>query len=569
MGPLSVDNDSRNKGDSSNSIAGYEELNDEHDDTNCGDNHDGDAEVLGYERMYSSTSQSTTVTVQQQNQDDEYRSSTSANQVLMNFVLMSCLFSANHGAMVSCLAFATLQLGSTGAWELSLFHLIYAASALLGATYIVKQLGSRNSMMLGMVLYAGYVTLFWLALLLGTFVNEFAVLGAFLGGIGGGFVWTAQGSYFGRAAEDYAQCCGNNKPAHEATSFLAGIFAFIYLAEEVACKMLSWVLLQETSWSSWTTVIGVYSVIAIVSAILMVVVHPYPILHSEMETSMWYKATCAWHLLTRDPKMKYMVGLNAVFGLACPFVNAYVNGEVVQRVLLSPDGEDTSQRYVGLFSALSSAVAALCCLLFGSRFLSNHKGVVLILGALSFVLVVLPFIIQPDFTKWNWVMLALVYCFQGMGRSTFEGALRAVFADYFPNEKEGSYANIILQNGAFTSLGFLLSFYVPCNDANSKYCVDFAKDGDGRHNMLVLELGVVVTAFLSILGFLRAQSLHRQELQNREDYGEREFFLNSNDHDDQYEEGSLGDTPCNVETALPSDFLRWRSCENSGLVAPV
>ena len=71
----------------------------------------------------------------------------SINQVLGNFIIMSILFSANHGAMVSCLAFATLQLGSTGAWELSLFHMIYAASSMLGATYVVKQLGSRTSML--------------------------------------------------------------------------------------------------------------------------------------------------------------------------------------------------------------------------------------------------------------------------------------------------------------------------------------------------------------------------------------------------------------------------------------
>lgn len=512
------------------------------------DNHS--AAMTSYERMQSNASQATVITTHHHQQEVD----TSAYQVLMNFVVMSILFSANHGAMVSCLAFATLQLGSTGALELSLFHLIYAASALLGATYIVKQLGSRNSMLVGMALYSGYVALFWLALRLKAYVDAFAVLGAFLGGIGGGFVWTAQGSYFSRAAEDYAQCCGNSKPAHEATSYLAGIFAFIYLAEEVACKMLSWLLLQETS-ASWTTVIGVYSIIAIVSTALMGIVHDYPIMHSEMETSMWYKATCAWHLLKRDPKMRYMVGLNAVFGLACPFVNAYVNGEVVQRVIA--EQENGHERYVGLFSALSSAVAALCCLVFGSQMLANYRGVVLILGAVSFVLVVLPFIVQPDFTQWNWIMLALIYCFQGMGRSTFEGALRAVFADYFPNEKEGSYANIILQNGAFTSLGFLLSYSVPCfGNGESSYCVEFSHNG-GRHNMLVLELAVVFMAVLSVLGFLRAQRLHRQELELHAESGsEQEVFL-----DNLNEVSSLGDTPCNVETALPTDMLRRHSFE--------
>lgn len=464
------------------------------------------AVASSYERMNSPHSQLSPAAERQ----------LSANQVLMNFVVMSILFSANHGAMVSCLAFATLQLGSTGAWELSLFHLVYAASSLLGATFVVKQLGSRISLVVGMALYAAYVAFFWLALHVGAFINLFAVLGAFMGGIGGGFVWMAQGSYFSRAAEDYAVCCGN-KPAHEATSYLAGIFAFIYLAEEVACKILSWVLLEETS-ATWTTVIAVYAVIAIVSALLMVTIHEYPMPHSEMETSMWYKATAAWQLLRRNPKMKYLVGLNAVFGLACPFVNAYVNGEVVQHVVTS--------RYVGLFSALTSAVAAACSLLFGSKMLSQYKGEVLILGSISFALVVIPFILQPDLTQWTVVMLITIYCFQGVGRSTFEGALRSLFADYFPTEHEGSYANIILQNGGFTSLGFLLSFYVPCR-RNSQYCVEF-KEG-GLHNMLVLELAVVITVILSIAGFLRAQSLHRKEQVSEE----RQSFLNNDDDDDQ------------------------------------
>ena len=428
---------------------------------------------------------------------------------------MSVLFSANHGAMVSCLAFATLQLGSTGAWELSLFHIIYASSALLGATYICKQLGSRNSMLLGMALYASYVTLFWLAVVLERFVTILAILGAVLGGIGGGLVWTAQGSYFSSSAESYARCCGNQQ-AHEVTSFLAGIFAFIYLVEEVACKMMSWLLLQETA-ATWSTVLAVYSLMAIMSTVLMVGVYDYPISPGELETGTWDKATCAWRLLTQNPKMKYMIGLNAVFGFACPFVNAYVNGEVVKQVL----PHDTNRRYVGLFSALSAAVAAICSLIFGH--LTHYKGSVLILGAVSFMLVAVFFLAQPDLSQWTWAMLMCVYCAQGVGRATFEGALRAVFADYFPGDKEGSYANIILQNGTFTSMGFLLAFVVPCWDESSLFCV--ASHEGGRHNVLVLELAVVVSAVFAISGFMRAQHLHRAELGGTVDENLREILF--------------------------------------------
>jgi MFS family permease len=447
-----------------------------------------------YQRLLSFGSESTTLDL-------------SSQEVLWNFVCTSILFSANHGAMVSCLAFATLQLGSTGAWELSLFHFIYAASALLGATYICKQLGSRNSMLLGMLLYASYVTLFWLAVLIDRHVVLLAIFGAVLGGVGGGLVWTAQGSYFSRSAESFACSC-DNQPVHEVTSYLAGIFAFVYLLEEVMCKMMSWLLLQEAA-ATWSTVLAVYSLIAIVSTVLMLFVHDYPVLPAELEAGIWYKTNCAWQLLTQNPKMKYLIGLNAVFGFACPFVNAYVNGEVVQQVL----PHDTNRRFVGLFSALSAAVAAICSLVFGRC--TQNKGTVLIVGALSFMLVAVLFLARPDLSQWTWVMLMCVYCAQGVGRATFEGALRAVFADYFPGEKEGSYANIILQNGAFTSLGFLLSFALPCWSQSSVYCVESHKGG--RHDVLVLELAIVATAAMSILGFLRAQHLHREELRGSED----------------------------------------------------
>jgi MFS family permease len=476
-----------------------------------------------------------------------------SQKVLLNFVIMSILFSANHGAMVSCLAFATLQLGSTGAWELSLFHCIYAASALLGATYICKQLGSRNSMGLGMALYASYVTLFWIAVKFETHVTLFAVMGAVFGGMGGGFVWTAQGSYFSRAAEEYALCCGS-QPVQDVTSYLAGIFAFIYLAEEVICKILSWLLLHETG-ATWSTVLLVYSLIATLSTIMMAIVYDYPVLPSELQTSTWYKVSCAWQLLRVNPKMKYMVGFNAVFGFAYPFVNAYVNGEVVGRVQPS---QDPHQGHVGLFSALSATMAAICSLIFARCSSPRNKGSVLILGSGAFLLVALPFVVQPDLTQWTWVMLFWVYCLQGVGRSTFEGALRAVFTDYFPGEKEGSYANIILQNGAFTSLGFLLSFYVPCWNESSLYCVEF-KEG-GRHNMLVLELAVIVTAILSILGFLRAQSLHDQ-VQGEGSDEQREPLLARRDslseasslgHDNDTETRLL---PCRMEALPPTDNL--------------
>ena len=76
-----------------------------------------------------------------------------ARRTLLNFVLMSVLFSANHGCVFACLALASARLGSTGAWQSGILYITcYTASALLGATYIVKRAGARNSMWFGMAL---------------------------------------------------------------------------------------------------------------------------------------------------------------------------------------------------------------------------------------------------------------------------------------------------------------------------------------------------------------------------------------------------------------------------------
>lgn len=424
-----------------------------------------------------------------------------SRQVLVNYVAMSMLFSANHGAMVSCLAFSTLQFGSTGAWELSLLHFMYAASALLGSTYVVKQLGARNSMALGMALYAMYVTCFWCALQWRVWKAEFAIIGAILGGIGGGCLWTAQGSYFERASKEYAEVCVQMTP-DQSTSAFAGIFAFLFLIGEVSCKLLSWAMLERDH-STWNTVIGLYAICAIMSTILMFGIRNYAI-DPVGNHSTSYKVTAAWQLLIRNPRMKYMIGLNAVFGLACPFVNSFVNGEVVRRVF----ADDSSLGHVGLLSALSAAIAATCSLVFAA--LSPHyKGHVLIFGAFSFSMVVLPFLIEQDFSTWGWRKLTTIYIFQGIGRSTFEGTLRAVFADYFADEKEGAFANIILHNGLFTALGFFLSFYVPCS-RESNFCLEF-QDGGGLHNILVLEVAVLVTAIAAVIGYCRAAHILKME----------------------------------------------------------
>ena len=375
-----------------------------------------------------------------------------AQRTFHNFVVMSVLFSANHGCVAACMALATARLGSTGAWQSGILFLSYTLSSVLGATWIVKKLGSRDAILCGMSLYCAYVGCFWLA----TRVDDLekkrvvAYIGAAVGGIGAGFLWTSQGAYFSKAAEDHAGHLLQSVSV--STSYLAGVFAFFYLSEELILRVLSTILV---GYFHWEFIFALYTVIAVSSAMAMPMVYRYPIDAGDesdpARSTVFYKVTAAGQLLWKDPKMKYMIGLNAVFGFASAFLNSYVNGEVVPMALNDPDS-----KFVGILSAWASATAALMSMVFGRiAHSSGASGKILIMGAICFFCVVFPFLIQPVASRYGWTLLIMVYTFHGMGRATFESTLKATFADYFSYEKEGAFANIILQNGLAGAIGYV------------------------------------------------------------------------------------------------------------------
>lgn len=454
-----------------------------------------------------------------------------SEKTFWNFVCMAVLFSANHGCTVACLSLATSRFGQVGAWQSGTLYLTYTASAIMGATYIVKTLGARDSLISGMVLYCVYVACFLIATIDESIETPAALVGAAIGGVGGGFLWTAQGAYFGTSAELHAEQKGPEHHVDDSTSLFAGVFAFVYLSEEVLLRSLSTGLISYGI--QWGSVFGVYTLVAVISTIGMCWIKKYPKDDSQAHSSILFKVTATLRLLRKDPKMKYMIGLNAAFGFSGAFLNSYVNGEVV-RVALNDD----ESKYVGILSAMVAVVAALCSLIFGRISQQVGKGPILILGSIAFFFVAFPFLVAPDIsTQWGWGRLIMVYMAQGVGkkylipplalsttylliiivlfildihagRATFESTLRATFGDYFSYEKEGAFGNIILQNGLASTIGFFLSFYLTCGKKSS-YCVEY---NDGTlHEVLTFELLVVVTSILAIVGYLRASILFQSE----------------------------------------------------------
>jgi MFS family permease len=355
-----------------------------------------------------------------QDRDDEEAAST-----LRNFFLMSVLLATVPAAALACLALATAQLGSVVAWQSGILYLTYTLSAVLGATYVVKRYGSRDALITGMTLYCMYVGCFFLATMLTSWKRPLALTGAAFGGVGSGIMWTAQGTYLTQSAEAYA--LASDIHWDDSTSKLAGIFAFILLAEETALDLLSTVLAQ---WGiPWINIFALFAVLALLSTTSMVTVKKDPIEEDNQRkgtptlADAFYKATAALRLLAKDPKMKYMIGINAAFGFAGAFLNSFVNGEVVPLVL--------SEAYVGLLVAIHVGAAAVCSVVFAYLAKYTGKGPILIGGAVTFAFVALPFLVPPDRSKWTWLSISWIYVLQGIGRATFEGPFKALFAHYF------------------------------------------------------------------------------------------------------------------------------------------
>jgi hypothetical protein len=203
-----------------------------------------------------------------------------------------------------------------------------------------------------------------------------------------------------------------------------------------------------------------------------------------------------------------------------------------------------------------SCSAALMSIIF-ERYITPKYGktFVLMIGSICFACVILPFVLFPipnddnysshnnsttitsvvehqtvriddevsslssSSSVWAWYMLFFIYTMHGTGCSTFESTWKAIFVDYFFYEKEGAFANIILQNGFAGSIGYLCSALLPCRrsthhqdaDNNSPYCVLYS-DGT-QHDIGTFESMILRCSIVSIYGCWKASRLYTKEQQ--------------------------------------------------------
>lgn len=200
----------------------------------------------------------------QQQQQQLYATATNPRALFRNFVLFCVLYSVAHATVDGVLAFSAAELGaSLGSDGSSSLYFFYTFSALLFAKPALRAFGAKRVVLLGLIGLLCYVTSFFIALTADD-KNQpgtafIFLLGASIGGIGAGFLWTAQGSYYCINARAYA-FANNEQDSSVALANFASIFASAYLLLETLFKIFATVIyLAKDRSTSWKPIVfGVY-----------------------------------------------------------------------------------------------------------------------------------------------------------------------------------------------------------------------------------------------------------------------------------------------------------------------
>eukprot|EP00948_MAST-09A_sp_MAST-9A-sp1_P000754 g754.t1 len=408
--------------------------------------------------------------------------------VLRSFLLMSAGVSLNHGTVVSCISFAPTYFGKLeGNLSSAVLWGTYTLSALLGSSTIVDRIGYRTSLLGALLIYVLYVLAFYVATLFdaeSTAQTIVVIIGASLGGFAAGFLWVAQGAFFGKAAQNYASASASNgeEPNKKAAStYFAGLFATILLGLELITKVLATLLMKFAHFQYYQVVI-VYTILALLGVGLtylaespesanqqgitesMVILAQHENDLKRKEKSFFSKVFAAVILLFSDAKISMLIPTWALFGFAATLVNSYFTPNFVAKQV----GKD----YIGSYSAIISGSASLFSYLIAylTRVTGLGKTLGIFFGNTCMALMGAFIFYMQSANKrclsTNYInatvngtctspaVMTIPYLLQGAGRSTYESTMSAVLADFYPNNGPGAFANKILFAGLFSATSY-------------------------------------------------------------------------------------------------------------------
>lgn len=430
-----------------------------------------------------------------------------APALLRNFVLFCLLFSIAHATVDGVLAFSAAELGaSLGSDGSSSLYFFYTFSALLFAKPALRAFGAKRVVLLGLVGLLCYVSSFFLALCVPGTSSVF-LLGASIGGIGAGFLWTAQGSYYSINARAYA-FANNDADSSAALANFASIFASSYLLLETLFKLFATIIyLAKDRQGSWKAVVfGSYVTAAFCAIVAFSVCvknlalhqrgtsmaqdHPIDVPPTEdgrgafksissfdepvrvhvqaageelsdsllmlgtsvlLPSTLWEDASAVGRALLKSRRLQLLMPYQICFGLSSGFVNSYVMAKVVAVYL--GDG------YIGLYSALATLTAVILSWPYArmATSMAHGKYYIMIVGGACFVFGGLSVLCLTDAQMSSWPFLTLYFVIYGAARSAWESTNKAVVAQYFDRDeklKESAFAAVYFCSGLAGAFGF-------------------------------------------------------------------------------------------------------------------
>jgi len=347
------------------------------------------------------------------------------------------------------MAYATSVLEhQIGYYASSSFYICWLLSCLCLGNVATRRLGSKRAIVCGALLLDVSFAMFAACAALGGdggqggLYDALAITSFVAGGLAAGLFWTGEGAYFARSAELVAESSGLS--LESCTSSLAATFAAWNLAEEVVAKLIVSTL-QSQEVAEWIPLALACAAALASTALMQAITEPLVVGDAAAPTLLRCATVRETVALWGDPNLWLLSMTNFTFGFSGAFLNGKINADYTKTEL--------SMSCIGLMMALTACTAALVQRPY--RMLADRcgKGVVLCIGAVSFLSIpCLTLVLPMSNIRW-W--LSVFYLFQGLGRGAYESTNRAVFADFYPAPRsEAAFANVAMQQAAAFSLAF-------------------------------------------------------------------------------------------------------------------
>ncbi|KAJ1457472.1 major facilitator superfamily domain-containing protein [Pelagophyceae sp. CCMP2097] len=431
---------------------------------------------------------------------DDAKDAAEAKRLRRNWAFLALCFSLNHGCVTALIALASSSLGySLGNTSSGILYCVYTLTAAFGSKALTVLAGAKRTLSIGLWVYCGYVASYLVAYYYedNAGVQRLAIYtGAVLGGLAAGVLWPAQGTYYACTADRYARCAG--MPRAAANSVLGADFAAFYLACEVAMKLLSSALpsllpdalAKRTLYALFTSV--ACAAAAGVSLVDDVEAPDGSTFKERLaRLDVGAAAASALRLLAGDAKCACMVPMNFAFGFGAAYLNGYFFSNVVAPGLGAEN--------IGYVSSIVVGTAAACAVPLGRLGRAAGTQLPLVaLGACCFGIFAAANLAASATKLQAWASVVPLVMLFGVGRSVWENNFKASFADYFPNDTTAAFANVQLQSGVASTVGFFL---------NSK--------SFGNVDPKVIGRIAVASAILAVIGQVAAAELHRREQRSK------------------------------------------------------